>query len=241
MNWNRVEVVHVPAGTPADLAAFWAGKGFTVTAEQVTGTLFRAASGDDKVGDSLLIEVAPPLPPSFVLDTFSGPDMPLNQHVGEIGASWTSSDNSIVSLGVCHPDNGSHIASGRPPSPDYSVLLKLATNDPQTYRVAALARYLDADNYYGASLEWAAGVPLAKLFKVVGGVVAVLGTYTPTEIVSELKIKLQGSAIAVLVNSTSAVFARDGDLTAAGSVGFFGGDGWNEGQVSLEAFEAAPL
>lgn len=240
INWNEVSVIRSELGLVNDLKQVFQNYNFTVTTEQVgNGYLFKAENLGD-IGASLFI-ITPNVPQPFVWDTFSGADASLVDHIGEIGATWTNDDGSTVSTGHCKPHDGFHIASGVPPTADYTVTIKPILNSPFNYLLYALGRVVDTTNFYAASLGYSSGIPTFTLIKVINAVQTDFGSFTPVDPIESFGLKLDGSTLKLLVNDVAVLQATDPDLTAPGSVGFFGGEGDNNDNVFLDEFIASPL
>ncbi len=174
------------------------------------------------------------MPTPFVLDEFvDTAGINLSAHTPDIGGAWIQQFAGICEF-ITSPTNGIQFRVGSssaavytnaatPFSPDYDVyLLNILTNPVAGASLAAIARYIDNDNYYVAYYIYDAFG--CFIFKVFGGVATNLGSVS-VSIGSNynMKFSVVGSTLNLYIDTgsgyTLVLTVSDSDLTAAGKVG----------------------
>jgi hypothetical protein len=179
--------------------------------------------------------------------------IPLDQHVGELGATWAEHPESTGAPITVHDntarkhrgpqDAGLFIASGTPPTADYEVIADIiASADPTNGTLGVVARCdPTANTYYRFVYDDPTG--RWKLFKVVAGTEEQIGTETFNRIgtaeTREIKLRVEGTTITGYRDGVSQAVATDSDISAAGKAGLWIG-GW-QSVFTMDNFVAREL
>lgn len=169
--------------------------------------------------------------PPFASDDFTGTDLDaINGRTATLGGTWTQ-HVSYAASGVIQTNrlltSGTAAAylDGTPPSADYIIRATLTClSDNNSHAIGIAGRIVEAANtmYHvrrnTSSDQW-------ELFKFIAGAATSLGTSAAAFGLGETKelaLSLIGSAIRVYVDGALLIDAANGDITAAGKVGFRG-------------------
>jgi hypothetical protein len=173
---------------------------------------------------------------TFLNDTFTGASgTTLTAHPGETGATWTKHGSSGAGTMALSDANRLRVgttggviiyySSGTPAGPDYEVFGPVVAVTAGTTRVIGVTGRMDtvANTYYaafydGANNRW-------ELRAVVAGVVTTLGTFAQAMVNGtsyEVRLRMAGSRISLLVDGVERVIVTDTSITAAGRAGVFG-------------------
>jgi len=215
-------------------------KGLTVqSALQVSGNVDPTLAGNTATG-----AVA-------VLDTFTREsDALLQNHTPDIGTGWTRVQvNSATASFTINSATGQlkptanvndagviYVENTALSSPDYEVSMDLPVQDSSDDNIWLIARYLDADNFYG--VKWTSTTANCSLYKRVDGAYTLIGLVP--NIASalgarDLSLRVVGNLISVVNGGVTKIAAFDTALTAAGQAGLAGGD---IGQLATDDFDA---
>jgi sugar lactone lactonase YvrE len=185
-----------------------------------------------------------------VFDTFTEvSDLLLQNHTPDIGTGWSREqvDSATASFtinaatnqlkptanannaGVIYVENTALL------HPDYEVSMDLAIQDSADDNIWLIARYQDANNFYG--VKWSTTASNCGLYKRVGGVFTLLGAIPnilPDVASSNLVLRVIGDCITVANGNVVKIGAIDSSITLAGQAGLAGG---NIGQLATDDFD----
>ena len=180
---------------------------------------------------------------AFLTDTFTDTaGTPLESHAGETGAAWTRGSSAgdtgqlvITASGTVRPAAAGlaclYVASGTPPSPDYSVTGTLSIKSAVSGEQAGVVgRYNAAtDNGYLALGLTGSGWALVKRVNGAGSILGPIVGAAPAD-GDQVALGMAGSTLTLSVNGSTLATQTDTDFAAAGLAG-----------VELYAFQnAAP-
>lgn len=186
---------------------------------------------------------------AFDFDTFVDANgVLLENHTGEVGASWSQHPTSATTLEIqsnrlerTTQALAVYLASGTPPSPDYSVevtMTRVALAGGVFPGVIGRADSV-ANTLY--QFRYETNSDNFRMFKIVAGITTELGTpfvdVVPEGGSRKIRLQMEGDQIRGFVDGVLRVFDTDTDIAAAGSSGIrFAGTG---GVWAMDNFRAA--
>lgn len=207
----------------------------TILNSEAIDNNFRGTVGIDKAlhVEGIDITKAPSGSLEFSDDFTEAVTTALQSHIPNIGSGWTKSYAGTTANINVFGGGGYAIASTNPAnvgfiyttngtfsSADYEVSTNITSWTSSDDSLWVIFRYVDNSNFYGVRLSLTFNE--FRLYKVVAGVATLLNgsiNVTLTNTSQIFKVRVVGSAISLLLDSTLLGTWYDSDLTAAGRCG----------------------